>query len=97
MIFSVKKSIEDLGTEVTAEEKEKVEAATKKLEEALAGSDIEAIKTAKSELEKDAQSIAIKAYEKIQKEQQAKEAGQNAEQNSSNDDNTVNADFEEVK
>ena len=97
MIFSVKKSVEDLGAEVTAEEKEKVEAATKKLEEALAGSDVEAIKAAKSELEKDAQSIAIKAYEKIQKEQQAKEAGQNTEQNSSNDDNTVNADFEEVK
>ena len=97
MIFSVKKSVEDLGAEVTAEEKEKVEAATKKLEEALAGTDVEAIKTAKSELEKDAQSIAIKAYEKIQKEQQAKEAGQNTEQNSSNDDNTVNADFEEVK
>ena len=97
MIFSVKKSIEDLGTEVTAEEKEKVEAATKKLEEALAGTDVEAIKTAKSELEKDAQSIAIKAYEKIQKEQQAKEAGQKTEQDSSNDDNTVNADFEEVE
>ena len=97
IIFSVKKSVEDLGAEVTAEEKEKVEAATKKLEEALAGKDLEAIKTAKSELEKDAQSIAIKAYEKIQKEQQAKEAGQNSEQNSSNDDNTVNADFEEVK
>ena len=97
IIFSVKKSVEDLGAEVTAEEKEKVEAATKKLEEALAGTDVEAIKAAKSELEKDAQSIAIKAYEKIQKEQQAKEAGQNTEQNSSNDDNTVNADFEEVK
>ena len=97
MIFSVKKSVEDLGAEVTAEEKEKVEAATKKLEEALAGTDVEAIKAAKSGLEKDAQSIAIKAYEKIQKEQQAKEAGQNTEQNSSNDDNTVNADFEEVK
>ncbi len=97
MIFSVKKSVEDLGSEVTAEEKEKVEAATKKLEDALASNDVEAIKAAKSELEKDAQSIAIKAYEKIQKEQQAKEAGQNAEQNSSNDDNTVNADFEEVK
>ena len=97
MVFSVKKSVEDLGEEVTAEEKEKVEAATKKLEEALAGNDLEAIKAAKSELEKDAQSIAIKAYEKIQKEQQAKEAAQNPEQNSSNDDNTVNADFEEVK
>ena len=69
----------------------------KKLEEALQGSDLDAIKSAKSELEKAAQSIAVKAYEKIQKEQQAKEAGQNTEQNSSNDDNTVNADFEEVK
>ena len=97
MIFSVKKSVEDLGEEVTAEEKEKVEAATKKLEEAMAGNDVDAIKAAKSELEKDAQSIAIKAYEKIQKEQQAKEAGNNQEQNSSNEDNTVNADFEEVK
>ena len=97
MIFSVKKSVEDLGEEVTAEEKEKVEAATKKLEEAMAGNDVDAIKAAKSELEKDAQSIAIKAYEKIQKEQQAKEAGNNQEQNSSSDDNTVNADFEEVK
>ena len=97
MIFSVKKSVEDLGEEVTTEEKEKVEAATKKLEEAMAGNDVDAIKAAKSELEKDAQSIAIKAYEKIQKEQQAKEAGNNQEQNSSNEDNTVNADFEEVK
>ena len=97
MIFSVKKSVEDLGEEVTTEEKEKVEAATKKLEEAMAGNDVDAIKAAKSELEKDAQSIAIKAYEKIQKEQQAKEAGNNQEQNSSSEDNTVNADFEEVK
>ena len=94
MIFSVKKSVEDLGAEVTAEEKEKVEAATKKLEEALAGQDVEAIKTAKSELEKDAQSIAIKAYEKIQKEQQ-----NNNNNGSSNDsgDGTVDAEYEDVK
>ena len=96
ILFSVKKSIEDLGEEVTAEEKEKVEAASKKLEEAMAGNDLEAIKAAKTELEKDAQSIAIKAYEKIQKEQQAKEAA-NKQDDSNNDDNTVNADFEEVK
>ena len=95
MIFSVKKSVEDLGAEVTAEEKVKVEAATKKLEEALAGSDVEAIKTAKSELEKDAQSIAIKAYEKIQKEQQ----NNNNNNDSSNDsgDGTVDAEYEDVK
>ena len=96
ILFSVKKSIEDLGAEVTEDEKAKVEAASKKLEEALASDDVEAIKSAKAELEKDAQSIAIKAYEKIQKEQQAKEQNQNNDNNQS-DDNTVNADFEDVK
>ena len=96
ILFSVKKSIEDLGAEVTEDEKAKVEAASKKLEEALASDDVEAIKSAKADLEKDAQSIAIKAYEKIQKEQQAKEQNQNNDNNQS-DDNTVNADFEDVK
>ena len=49
----------------------------------------------KSEVEKAAQSIAIKAYEKVQKEQQAKEGNQ--EQPSQNDDNTVDADYEDIK
>ena len=46
-------------------------------------------------LEKAAQGIAVKAYEKVQKEQQAKEAG-NSEA-STNDDNTVDADYEDIK
>ena len=94
LMFSAKKSIEDLGAEVTEDEKTQVEAASKKLEEALQGSDIEAIKTAKSELEKAAQSIAIKAYEKVQREQQA-QAGQT--EGTQTDDNTVNADYEDIK
>ena len=94
LMFSAKKSIEDLGAEVTEDEKAQVEAASKKLEEALQGSDIEAIKTAKSELEKAAQSIAIKAYEKVQREQQA-QAGQT--EGTQTDDNTVNADYEDIK
>ena len=92
LMFSAKKSIEDLGAEVTEEEKAQVEVASKKLEEALQGSDIEAIKTAKSELEKAAQSIAIKAYEKVQREQQANQTtGEQTE------DDTVNADYEDIK
>ena len=94
LMFSAKKSIEDLGAEVTEDEKAQVEAASKKLEEALQGSGIEAIKTAKSELEKAAQSIAIKAYEKVQREQQA-QAGQT--EGTQTDDNTVNADYEDIK
>ena len=92
LMFSAKKSIEDLGEQVTQEEKDGVDAASKKLEEALKGSDLEAIKTAKSELEKAAQSIAVKAYEKIQKEQQAAQG----QDNSTNDDGSINAEYENI-
>ena len=44
MIFQSRKAIEDLGAEVTDEEKENVENAIKDLEEALKGDDVEAIK-----------------------------------------------------
>ena len=95
IIFACHKSIEDLGSEVTAEEKEAVEKAEAELKTALEGSDIEAIKAKKAELEKAAQGIAVKAYEKIQKEQQAKKDN-NQDNNSKDDDNTVNADFEDI-
>ena len=95
IIFACHKSIEDLGSEVTAEEKEAVEKAEAELKTALEGSDIEAIKAKKAELEKAAQGIAVKAYEKIQKEQQAKQ-NNNQDNNSKDDDNTVNADFEDI-
>ena len=94
LMFSAKKSMEDLGEQVTQEEKEGVEAASKKLEEALQGSDLDAIKSAKSELEKAAQSIAVKAYEKIQKEQQAAQSQNN--DNNSNDDGSINAEYENI-
>ncbi len=95
IIFACHKSIEDLGSEVTAEEKEAVEKAEAELKTALEGSDVEAIKAKKAELEKAAQGIAVKAYEKIQKEQQAKQEN-NQDNNSKDDDNTVNADFEDI-
>ena len=94
IIFAVDKSISDLGAEVTEEEKQSVEAAKKDLQDALAGTDLEQIKQKKEALEKAAQGIAVKAYEKVQKEQQAKEEGTSS---SSDDDQTVEADYEDIK
>ena len=96
IMFACKKSMDDLGSEVTAEEKEQVEKAEEALKAALEGTDLEEIKAKKADLEKAAQSIAVKAYEKVQKEQQAKEQNNNNQDNNSNDDNTVNADFEDI-
>ena len=66
IIFSVKKSVEDLGAEVTEEEKTSINAKTEALEEALKGNDIEAIKAAKEELIKASQNVALRAYQKAQ-------------------------------
>ncbi len=91
IIFAAKKSVEDLGDEVTEEEKTAIENASKELEDALQGNDIDLIKTKKEALEKAAQSVAIKAYQKVQEAQAAKDnAG------SANEDGTVNASYEET-
>jgi molecular chaperone DnaK len=91
--FQTKKALDDLKDDVDAKEKEDVEAKINALEEALKGTDIEAIKSAKTALETVAQGIAQKAYQKTQQEQQAQSTDRN-EDNSSNDDNTVDAEFE---
>ena len=66
IIFSVKKSIEDLGDEVTADEKTSIEAKIKDLEAALEGKDVEDIKAKKEELLKASQNVAMRAYQKAQ-------------------------------
>ncbi|MDY0346700.1 MAG: molecular chaperone DnaK [Acholeplasma sp.] len=90
LIFQTTKAIKDLGDQVDQAEKEKVETLVKELEKALEGQDLDLIKEKKEALEKDAQNIAVKAYEQASK---AKEAEANT--TDKNDSNTVDAEFEE--
>ena len=95
LIFQVNKSVEDLGEEVTEEEKTNIEKLSKDLEEALEGDDLDLIKEKKEALEKDAQEIAVKAYEKVQKEQQAEAEAANTDASQDSNDDVVDAEFEE--
>ena len=90
IIFGVKKSVEDLGQEVTDSEKADIEAKTKELEESLKGSDLEDIKAKKEALAKASQNVAMRAYQKAQQANQQNAGAQNA-----NDDNVVDAEFED--
>src|SRR5690554_3266285 len=92
LIFQTEKAIEDLGAEVTEDEKTQVETAIKDLNEALEGEDIDLIKEKKTALEQAAQSIAMKAYEKVQKESEASK--EEAETDTTNGE-PVDAEFEE--
>ena len=73
LIFQTRKAVEDLGEEVTEEEKTKISALQEELEEALKGKDVDLIKTKKEALEKEAQDIAVKAYQKAQASQTQEE------------------------
>ena len=88
--FQTTKALDDLKDDVDPKEKEDVEEKIKAVEEALKGTDLEAIKQAKTALETVAQGIAQKAYQKTQ--QQASESTQ--DEPSAGDDNTVDAEFE---
>ena len=83
IIFSVKKSVEDLGAEVTDQEKADIESKTKDLEDALSGNDLELIKSRKEELLKASQNVAMRAYQKAQAQNQ---------NNNGNDGGAINPD-----
>ena len=95
LIFQTDKAIEDLGEEVTEDEKTNIAKLKEELEEALNGEDIDLIKSKKEEFEKAAQDIAVKAYEKVQKEQQANAEANESTEETKDNNNTVDAEFEE--
>jgi molecular chaperone DnaK len=94
LIFQTNKAMDDLKDEVDPSTKTKLQGLIKDLEDALNGTDIDLIKSRKEALEKDAQEIAVKAYQKAQEKHQA-EQGTGEGQNHKDTDNTVDAEFEE--
>ena len=92
-ILAAQKSLDELKEDATEEEKTKVNAAIADLQEALKGNDIEAIKNKKEALIQASQSIAVKAYEKVQKQNQ----NNNDNNDKPNDDDVVDADYTDVK
>ncbi len=63
MVYQIEKSMTDFGDKVTDDDKAKVQPKLDALKEALKGTDIEAIKTAKDELQKEFYEVAGKIYQ----------------------------------
>jgi len=97
LVFQTKKAIKDLAENIDDAEKAKAEEAIKDVEEALKGDDLEDITAKKDALMEIAQDLAQKAYAKAQEAQQQNDPSGNGEAEESNDDdNVVDADYEEV-
>ncbi|MDV2581037.1 molecular chaperone DnaK [Alkalibacillus haloalkaliphilus] len=93
LIFTTDKTIGDLGEAVTEEEKQKAETAKEELQTALEGEDLDAIKEKKEALEQEVQNLSVKMYEQAQQQAQQEQEGGEGQ---SEDDNVVDAEYEEV-
>ncbi len=93
------KTLQEAGDTATAEDKEQIETAVKAVEEAVKGNDKEAIEAATEKLSEASSALAQKMYaDQAAKQQDAGgPAGGDQAQGPADDDNVVDAEFEEVK
>ncbi|WP_226002807.1 molecular chaperone DnaK [Paenibacillus sp. BJ-4] len=95
LIYSVDKTIKDLGEKADAAEVEKANAAKENLQKTLETDNLEDIKKATEELTEIVQQLSVKLYEQAAQAAQAQEA-QNGTADSKGRDNVVDADYEVV-
>ncbi len=99
MVYQIKKSMTDFGDKVSADDKAKVEPKITALEEALKGTDIEAIKKAKEELQTAFYEVAGKIYQanggNPEDMAAAAQAAQDNGNNGGNDDGAVDVEYTE--
>jgi molecular chaperone DnaK len=98
MVHSVKKSLEEHGDKVEADEKAKIEEAIKEAEAALKGEDKAEIDAKTENLMKASQKLGEKVYAEAQAAAAgAGAAGPSSDASASKEDDVVDADFKEVK
>ena len=94
MIFTTEKAIKDLGDKVDAKDKDAAEKLVSDLKKELEGEDVDKIKDATSKLSEEAMKLGAKVYEEANKKAQ-EEASTKSDK--SNEDEVVDAEFEEKK
>ena len=94
MIFTTEKAIKDLGDKVDAKDKDTAEKLVSDLKKELESEDVDKIKDATSKLQEEAMKLGAKVYEEANKKAQ-EEASTKSDK--SNEDEVVDAEFEEKK
>ena len=103
MIFATEKAIKDLGDKVDKKEKEEAEELVKDLKKELEGDDADKIKAATEKLSEKAMALGAKVYEEANKasqakaEEESKKDTKEKKNKKSNEDEVVDAEFEEKK
>jgi molecular chaperone DnaK len=94
LVYTVDKTLKDLGDKVDQAEIEKANQAKEQVKKALEGDDLDAIKKATEELTQIVQQLSVKLYEQAAQSQESAEAGGAGEGKAK--ENVVDADYEVV-
>ena len=97
LIHGCKKTLEESKDKVSEDEKSAIEAAIADLEEALKGDDKDSIEEKTKALTDASSSMAQRLYAEQQQESQGADQANDSDNQGSNEENVVDADFEEVK
>ena len=104
LIYSTEKSVSELGDKLPEEDKTKIEACTEQLKKSVESDDIEAIKSDIEALSQASHKMAEMLYSQQQETQESQDPGDESvqqpegeEKSGKEDENIVDADFEEVK
>tara|TARA_B100000315_G_scaffold20708_1_gene18270 strand:- start:112 stop:1776 length:1665 start_codon:yes stop_codon:yes gene_type:complete len=104
LIYSTEKSVSELGDKLPEEDKTKIEACTEQLKKSVEADDIEAIKSDIEALSQASHKMAEMLYSQQQEKQEGQDPGDGSDQQSESeeksgkeDEDIVDADFEEVK
>ncbi len=97
LIHGCKKTLEESKDKVSEDEKSAIEAAISDLEEALKGDDKDSIEEKTKALTDASSSMAQRLYAEQQQETRGADQANDSDNQGSNEENVVDADFEEVK
>ena len=95
LIFTTDKTLDEIKDKLSEDEIKNAEEARDNLKAAIEANDLDEIKAKRDALTEVVQNLSVKLYEQAAAEQQATQ-GEAGEDATSNDDNVVDADFEEV-
>jgi molecular chaperone DnaK len=95
MIYTSEKTLEELKDKIDKDQKDRIENLVKELRESIGKDDLGAIKTKTEDLTKAIQEVGAKIYQEAQAAQQQQQSSEGTEQNTTNQDDTVDADYED--
>ncbi|SFH57536.1 molecular chaperone DnaK [Tindallia magadiensis] len=96
LVYQTEKTLKEVEDKIEADQKEKVQTEIDKLKKALEEDDLEKMKQGVEDVNKVFHEISEKMYENISQQEGAQEAGAESQGSGIDDDNVVDAEFEEV-